>query len=1238
MENQMETTLNRLEKRGVIIPHPQQIYIGDEVNPQHIEAGVVLKPGIVVEGQKTSLGTGTVLGPGGHFVDVRCGRGVKLASGSYTDCVFLDGTQVRSGAEIRGGTLFMENTQAAHTVGCKMTILGINVTLGSLINFCDIFVSGGTALPFDFTEIGSGAIHYNFTPNGLKFASIIGPGTPGEMFGLFPRSFIGGQTQIIAPTLIGCNVLIPAGNAVRSPVADGVISVQPALTSGQKPHHPALIAHVEQKLVITATVIAHYRSLVQYFVKARMAFACHIGDVFLQALYSEAIEMIECNMAERISWLFNKQESGQRVDFFSKLPLSLQLHRNKLLSSPQTAREIEEIQEHQVLLQEQKTIERALSQPIPDTHGQTPFLDAFHNALRNTHASSYFQFLSLLGQDVKSLGKKWLEETISEQISPLTTILHTATHRVEITRENDRILNILRPSLAKLSKLYQDDKLLISGDFNETRFGILNLPDLDECKLAWKLLGNISGELAEKFFLQVLDVILQIPFPVAVRWPDLWEWIVGCSSQDIESVVMRSCFRLHGTDGLRGTMLYPNREISLQESIAEFLFHHEITPVLLEGLARNTVYAWEICGNAGDTVVIGRDTRDLYMDDPKRANLFYEAIQRGVRASGVNVLDLEIVPVAHVPYFMAHYYIKSGHNSHTPTLALYKTASHNPASQDGIKVFVSPRLYKKRIIPQEASWKYQKASVDLEIAISALMLKEAITGPKTRPDGIYKQVAQEARNIFGEMVSRLVDTLSCQKVAFLAVDMAHGAFAQPHYQRAIDAALHKCFGENLILVGNNPNGKNINNNEGSDRVGAAHLENVHEISRQDISPGGNLAGFPALSALWSFGQSHRSRLQEGDMAWSIFTDGDGDRGYAAFYNPHEDRLDVVDGEKAFFYLIEQSAVQGKLRPGDLFTFSVESSIPFINALIASIEKVHPVHLILSDDTHLASDKINLKITPVGDKYILANQAPGVESCGHIVAPYWLQNTDYPPTKVLIGNGLLAMIQTIAACDFLLCQPSLSWTEKSSPDEFRNKIESLAHPYARPYNTTVYIYFVARKLWYRGSYLWRELEKMIEQNCGSHSLTRIDFPEEPDTLYEVCLDENQTLRFAILARLSGTENKMNIKFYGTPDTQELFTDLSEKSFEYVAPRIKDPHLQTYQDQLKILRTVADEKEPLAIEHVISRLVEENRPRAYWMMIVGSLANQGEKLVHYDGIYLKMSERGRNFCQKLDIHSS
>ena len=80
------------------------------------------------------------------------------------------------GFRVRKGSLYEEDASSAQHTDTKMTILFPWATLGSNINFCDALLSGGVSPKLgDFSEVGSGTIHFNFTPYGDKAtASLFG--------------------------------------------------------------------------------------------------------------------------------------------------------------------------------------------------------------------------------------------------------------------------------------------------------------------------------------------------------------------------------------------------------------------------------------------------------------------------------------------------------------------------------------------------------------------------------------------------------------------------------------------------------------------------------------------------------------------------------------------------------------------------------------------------------------------------------------------------------------------------------------------------------------------------------------------------------------------------------------------------------------------------------------------------------------------------------------------------------
>ena len=139
--------VNKLLQRGVRITIPVGIEIGPEVDLDRIAEGVVLHPGCRIRGRQTAILENERLGEEGPVTidDCQVGPAVELKGGYFRQSVFLEKSVFGSGAQVREACLLEEEANAAHAVGIKQTILFPYVTLGSLINFCDILMAGGTS-------------------------------------------------------------------------------------------------------------------------------------------------------------------------------------------------------------------------------------------------------------------------------------------------------------------------------------------------------------------------------------------------------------------------------------------------------------------------------------------------------------------------------------------------------------------------------------------------------------------------------------------------------------------------------------------------------------------------------------------------------------------------------------------------------------------------------------------------------------------------------------------------------------------------------------------------------------------------------------------------------------------------------------------------------------------------------------------------------------------------------------
>lgn len=291
-----DTQLEALTARGVIIHAPAATTI-DGVPVENFEAGVEIFAGVTLRGERSRYGRGTRLGlaGGGYFENVACGRDVDLYGGYFENCAFFDGVKLRGHAEVRGGTVLEEGCEGAHHVGYKMTVQLPWVVAGSMVNFCDAFVAGGTNRK-NHSEIGSSLALYNFTPWGDKHASLFGD-VPRGVFLREAPVFIGGQTQIVSPVCVGFGCVIPAGYALRRDVPDGRIYGEKPEALDQ-PFNDKELGALRPKLKAGLTYLGNLVALKAWYRDVRLETVR--GDEHLEALYASAVEQIDAGIKERV--------------------------------------------------------------------------------------------------------------------------------------------------------------------------------------------------------------------------------------------------------------------------------------------------------------------------------------------------------------------------------------------------------------------------------------------------------------------------------------------------------------------------------------------------------------------------------------------------------------------------------------------------------------------------------------------------------------------------------------------------------------------------------------------------------------------------------------------------------------------------------------------------------------------------------------------------------------------------
>jgi len=183
------------------------------------------------------------------------------------------------------------------------------------------------------------------------------------------------------------------------------------------------------------------------------------------------------------------------------------------------------------------------------------------------------------------------------------------------------------------------------------------------------------------------------------------------------------------------------------------------------------------------TILVGRDTRHSGM-------MLQQALSAGLLASGVQVIDLGVIPTPGVSWLVRHLNADAG---------VVISASHNPVDQNGIKIFGNDG----KKLPEDVEEKIEDL-VDSSIANSMEALKihrplgELLNGESYRE--------RYLRSLLDEHPH-----LDMRKLKII-VDCANGAAS------FIAPVVLSRLGAKVVTINASPDGMNINQNAGSEHV------------------------------------------------------------------------------------------------------------------------------------------------------------------------------------------------------------------------------------------------------------------------------------------------------------------------------------------------------------------------------------------------------------------------------------
>jgi len=378
-----------LREKGVILPNPESVEIGDDIDIDRISArGVTIHSGSKLFGPQTYIGEGARIGFEAPATISNCyvGPHVALNGGFFQEAVFLEKSSCGSGSHVRSGTILEEGAGIAHTVGLKQTILFPYVTLGSLINFCDCLMAGGTGRN-NHSEVGSSYIHFNFTPNQDKATpSLMGDVPQGVMLNQSPI-FLGGQGGLVGPCRIAYGTVVAAGSICRKDqLKENHLVIEGPSRSGRVPYKPGGFGNLKRVFGHNFKYIANLLALRQWYREIRSRF---ISSEFPQQLSQGLTAVLEKAIHERIRQL---ERLNQKMQISTNQASEFQKIFNQRW--PQINQGMQELFAYQGEVDQKER-----------------FLEIIDQQIQNK-GKSYLKAILGLNKDQADMGTRWLQSIV----------------------------------------------------------------------------------------------------------------------------------------------------------------------------------------------------------------------------------------------------------------------------------------------------------------------------------------------------------------------------------------------------------------------------------------------------------------------------------------------------------------------------------------------------------------------------------------------------------------------------------------------------------------------------------------------------------------------------------------------------------------------------------------------------------------------------------------------------------
>ena len=387
-------------KKGVRFTAPFSVEIGEEVSLERISGrGVVIYGGAKIYGVKTLISAGVKIGYEGPATVVDCylGPHVELNGGFFQSSVFLDKASMAAGAHVREGSLLEEEAKVGHAAGLKQTILFPFVTLGSLINFCDCLMAGGSGRD-NHSEVGSSYVHFNYTPQQDKATpSLIGDVPRGVMLNQ-PPIFLGGQGGLVGPVRIDYGTVITAGTVWRRDSAGAKLLHGVESRPRSQDFNAGCYGDIRKKVYNNIVYIANILALKQWYFHVRRPFFLKwdLGEEF----FGGVMDLLDRAIGERLR---------RFRDFSEKMDKSVAVSRAGGGAGTDFLRQQRELKEKWL------EIEACFQVPLNDNSGgknRDVFLEMLQKRMGGY--ASYIEVIRSLDVDARLGGTHWLQQIVED--------------------------------------------------------------------------------------------------------------------------------------------------------------------------------------------------------------------------------------------------------------------------------------------------------------------------------------------------------------------------------------------------------------------------------------------------------------------------------------------------------------------------------------------------------------------------------------------------------------------------------------------------------------------------------------------------------------------------------------------------------------------------------------------------------------------------------------------------------